>query len=186
MSWAGTRGVITLAAAFGIPLVAHGAPFPDRDLLLFSAYLVVLVTLLAQGMTFAPLLRRLGLGTNVYEQARLRNEARVATVDAAFARLDQLITEDSLPEQIAEGIRRNLSVRKQRYQRRLAFLDEGSDDLYSPDYEAAASARHDILDAQREELLRWRDAGRLPDNSLRILQRELDHEEHTLPIPGNN
>ena len=42
-------------------------------------------------------------------------------------------------------------------------------------------ARRSVIDAQREELLRWRDAGHLPDASLRILERELDHEERTLP-----
>ena len=42
-------------------------------------------------------------------------------------------------------------------------------------------ARRAVIDAEREELLRWRDAGQLPDASLRILERELDHEERTLP-----
>ena len=51
----------------------------------------------------------------------------------------------------------------------------------SPDYEAALQARRAVIDAQREELLRWRDAGHLPDASLRILEGELDHEERTLP-----
>jgi CPA1 family monovalent cation:H+ antiporter len=41
--------------------------------------------------------------------------------------------------------------------------------------------RRVAIDAQREELLRWRDAGRLPDDGLRILERELDHEERLLP-----
>lgn len=182
MSWAGTRGVITLAAAFAIPLTTiTGQEFPARDLLLFSAYLLVLVTLLGQGLTFGPLLRRLGLRANTYDQARLRNQARTAAVDAALARLDQLVQEDELPEQVSTSIRRNLTGRKQRYQKRLAFLNDNPATHRSAGYEAAARARHDIIDAQREELLRWRDAGRLPDTSLRILQRELDHEEHTLP-----
>lgn len=176
LSWAGTRGVITLAAAFAIP-----QGFPARDLLLFSAYLLVLVTLLGQGLTFGPLLSRLGLRANTYDQARLRNQARTATVDAALARLDQLVNEDEVPDEVANNIRRNLTSRKQRYQTRLAFLNDNPTTHRSPGYEAAARARHDLIDAQREELLRWRDAGRLPDSSLRILQRELDHEEHTLP-----
>lgn len=50
----------------------------------------------------------------------------------------------------------------------------------SPAFESALSARHRVVDVQREELLRWRDAGRLPDASLRILERELDHEEYAL------
>lgn len=184
LSWAGTRGVITLAAAFAIPLTIQGGnPFPARDLLLFCAYLLVLVTLLGQGLTFGPLLRKLALGSNFYEQARLRNQARIAAVEAALARLDQLLEQDHLPELAAQGIRRNLTARQQRYRTRLAFLDEGPESLRSADYVSAAQARRDVLDAQREELLRWRDAGRLPDASLRILQSELDHEERILPMP---
>ena len=63
------------------------------------------------------------------------------------------------------------------------FLNEGPEALRSPAYESAAQARREVLDAQRDELLRWRDAGRLPDSSMRILQRELDHEERLLPMP---
>ena len=51
----------------------------------------------------------------------------------------------------------------------------------SPQYEAALRIRWTTIDAQREELLRWRDAGRLPDEGLRVLERELDLEELRLP-----
>jgi monovalent cation/hydrogen antiporter len=186
LSWAGTRGVITLAAAFAIPLTtASGQPFPARDLLLFSAYLLVLVTLVGQGLTFGPLLRRLGVRANVHDEARLRNQARTAAVEAALARLDQLVTEEHLTERTAAGIRHSLTTRRERYASRLAFLDDNPDAPRSAEYEAAARARRSVIDAQHEELLRWREAGRLPDSSLRILQRELDHEERTLPIPGD-
>ena len=184
LSWAGTRGVITLAAAFAIPLtVDAGAPFPGRDLLLFAAYVLVLVTLLVQGVTFAPLLKRLGLGSDVSEQALLRNEARTAAVEAALARLDQLVEDGTIGEPAADRIRQNFTGRLRRYKARLAFLNEESETLRSPDYQLAAQARREVLDAQRDELLRWRDAGRLPDTSMRILQRELDHEERLLPMP---
>ncbi|MDQ2790409.1 MAG: cation:proton antiporter [Actinomycetota bacterium] len=175
LSWAGTRGVITLVAAFAIPLTTRtGEAFPARDLLLSNAYLLVLVTLLGQGVTFAPLLRRLGLRVNILDQARLRNQARTAAVDAGLARLDQLTDEDGVPEQVAANIRRSLTDRQQRHRYRLAFLDDPAG--RSVDYDAAARARRGVIDAQHDELLRWRDAGRLPDVSLRILQRELDHE----------
>ena len=60
------------------------SPFPDRDLLLFCAFLAVLVTLVGQGLTFAPLVRALGLRADEADQARLRNEARIAAVEAAL------------------------------------------------------------------------------------------------------
>jgi len=182
LSWAGSRGVITLAAAFAIPVSTHaGHGFPDRDLLLFLAYLVVLVTLVGQGVTLGPLLRRLGLGANQVDLARLRNEARTAAGQAALGRLDQLAPE--LPDPLVSEMRRSLNTRLDRYSRRLEFLEENPDTLRPAGYEAAVRARRDLIDAQHEELLRWRDAGRLPDESLRVLQRELDHEERTLPLP---
>jgi CPA1 family monovalent cation:H+ antiporter len=175
VSWAGTRGVITLAAAFAIP-----RGFPGRDLLLFSAYLVVLVTLLGQGVTFGPLLRRLGLRASAGDAARVRNRARAAAVDAALDRLEGMAEDEDIPESVLAAIRGNLQSRAQRYRDRISYLDASSGPLRSPAYEAAVRARRTVIDAQHEELLRWRDAGRLPESSLRVLQRELDHEERTL------
>lgn len=185
LSWAGTRGVITLAAIFTLPLVTdNGAAFPKRDLLLFCAYLVVLVTLVGQGVTFAPVVRAMGLRAGAAAAAVTRNEARAAAVQAALSRLDQLAADGDVTDDVVAGLRANLGHRAQRYRGRLDVLEgaEPGEMPISPGYEAALRARRAIMDAQREELLRWRDAGRLPDSSLRTLERELDHEERTLPV----
>jgi hypothetical protein len=58
---------------------------------------------------------------------------------------------------------------------------DGEPERLAADHDVALRARREVIDAQREELLRWRDAGHLPDSSLRVLERELDHEERTLP-----
>lgn len=185
LSWAGTRGVISLAAIFTLPLVTDsGAPFPDRDLLLFCTFIVVLVTLVGQGLTFAPLARTLGLRADAADQARLRNEARSASVEAALARLDEIAEQDhDVDPQIIEAMRTQLRARLKRYQGRIDLL-RGADSAempVSPRYEAALRVRRAAIDAQREELVRWRDAGQLPDEGLRVLERELDHEERLLP-----
>ncbi|WP_239097000.1 Na+/H+ antiporter [Asanoa ferruginea] len=185
LSWAGTRGVISLAAIFALPLTTDsGAPFPDRDLLLFCTFVVVLVTLVGQGLTFAPLVRALGLRANRSDQAMLRNEARSASVEAALERLSEVAAEGD-PEEVRaiEATRGQLKARLARYQGRIDLLRESdSEDVpVSPGYEAGLRVRRAAIDAQREELLRWRDAGRLPDEGLRVLQRELDHEERLLP-----
>jgi Na+/H+ antiporter len=186
LSWSGTRGVISLAAIFTLPLVtSDGTPFPDRDLLLFCTFVVVLVTLVGQGLTFAPLVRALGLRANDNDQARLRNEARSASVEVALTALDELEAEehDDIPVPVIETMRGQLRHRLTRYQGRIALLQEtDSANLpVSPRYEAALHVRRVAIDVQREELLRWRDAGRLPDEGLRVLERELDHEERLLP-----
>jgi Na+/H+ antiporter len=186
LSWAGTRGVISLAAIFSLPrFTESGAPFPDRDLLLFCALLAVLVTLVGQGLTFAPLMRALGVRTDQADEARQRNLARAASVEAGLAHLAELeaARHDHVEDQSIAAIREQLSVRLERYERRLDLLEsaEAGEIPMSPEYEAALRLRRSVLDAQRAELLNWRDTGRLPDESLRILERELDHEERLLP-----
>jgi CPA1 family monovalent cation:H+ antiporter len=187
LSWAGTRGVITLAAVFSLPLLRDdGTPLPGRDLLLFCAYLVVLVTLIGQGVTFAPLLRRLRLGSAEVGQAIVRNQARAAAVRVSIDRLDQLIEDESLPEDVTRPLRRAAERRLKRYEQRVERLSEVEDGGELPTfgvYQTEARLRHAMIDAEREELLGWRDSGRLPDASLRVLQRELDLVENVLP-PG--
>ncbi|HVD29596.1 MAG TPA: Na+/H+ antiporter [Mycobacteriales bacterium] len=186
LSWAGTRWVISLAAIFTLPLVTDdGSPFPDRDLLLFCAFLAVLVTLVGQGLTFAPLVRALGLRADEADQARLRNEARIAAVEAALQRLDDMEAEqhDDVDDRAIAALRTQLRTRLNRYRRRLDLLDsaEAGEIPLSPEYEAALRLRRAVIEAQRGELLAWRDVGKLPDESLRTLERELDHEEGLLP-----
>ncbi|MGW6199050.1 Na+/H+ antiporter [Kribbella sp. NPDC055110] len=183
MSWSGTRGVITLAALVAVPLTARdGQAFPERDVLLFCGYAVVLATLVGQGLTFAPLLRRLRLGVNVAEVEQLSNEARLAGVEAGLVTVDRLLDAGRIGSELAAVLRANLAARADRYKARsAALLQSGDGDITWPqDYRAAVEARRAIINAQRDELVRWRDAGRLPDSSLRKLRRELDHEERGL------
>ncbi|MFB9451292.1 Na+/H+ antiporter [Dactylosporangium vinaceum] len=184
LSWAGTRGVISLAAVFTIPLTTDaGLPFPDRDLLLFCTFVVVLVTLVGQGLTFAPLVRLLKLRVNAVDEARMRNEARAAAVHAALDRLDDLDRDEPAERSEIDALRRRLQERLRRYHHRLDVLQNAdSDELpVSERYEAGLRIRRLAIEAQREELLRRRDAGTLPDEALRRLERELDHEERVLP-----
>ncbi|BBH65277.1 Na+/H+ antiporter [Actinoplanes sp. OR16] len=187
LTWAGTRGVISLAAIFTLPLTTEtGTPFPARDLLVFCVFVVVIVTLVGQGLTFAPIVRGLGLRADENDQARLRNEARSASVEAALAALDDLEQQDhdDISTPVIETMRDQLRARLNRYRDRIVLLRESDDAAVtpvSPQYEAALHVRRVTLDAQREEFLRWRDAGWLPDEGLRILERELDHEERLLP-----
>jgi monovalent cation/hydrogen antiporter len=203
LSWSGTRGVISLVAAFSLPLVTDaGAPFPGRDLIIFCTYLVVLVTLIGQGVTFGPVVRALGVRRDLADEVRVRNEARLAALDAGLQRLEQLVTENGADPDIPDigdstgrldadavaALRARLTGQLDRARRRIASTDgadlaeDGTPVRAAADV-AFAQVRRSVIDAQREQLLVWRDAGRLPDASLRVLQRELDHEEHAQPGP---
>jgi monovalent cation/hydrogen antiporter len=190
LSWAGTRGVITLAAVFTIPLTtSDGRPFPSRDLLLFCAFLTVLVTLIGQGLTFGPVARVLRVRADLADAALVRTQARAAAVQAGLDRLDQIAADDDMlgeavPAPALDALRASLEQKARRYRQLLGRLEEAGEDAVpaaTPGYQVAVRARRAVIDAQREELLRWRDAGHLPDASLRKLESELDHEERMLP-----
>jgi monovalent cation/hydrogen antiporter len=173
LSWAGTRGVISLAAIFTVPLTtAGGQPFPGRDLLLFCTFLVVVVTLVGQGLTFRLVTRLLRVRADPGDEAFLRWEARHAAVRAGLARLDEIADTGDLSGPALAALRASLEHEAGH---------DGEPECVAADHDAALRARREVIDAQREELLRWRDAGHLPDSSLRVLERELDHEERTLP-----
>lgn len=179
--WSGSRGVITLAAAFSIPATAAGHPFPDRPLLLFCAYVLVLFTLLVQGTTLPAVARAMHLPKNGANARRRLAEARAAAVDAGLERLDELLEDEPQPDDVVSPLRARAALRRQRSEDRIAALDR-------PDGAAPAETRShvrrrlraEMIDAEHQELLRWRDAGRLPDRDLRRLQRELDYEEGML------
>jgi monovalent cation/hydrogen antiporter len=183
LSWAGTRGVITLAAIFSVPLtLTNGRAFPDRDLLLLCAYIVVLVTLVGQGLTFGPLLRRLGLQEDVAEEMQIRHDARLAAIAAALRTVSDMQASHEIPASVAERARSSLHRRADRHEHLHSMLADADGDVgWTPELEASVEVQHAVIDAQREELLRWRDSGRLSDGSLRRLQRELDHEESVIP-----
>ena len=151
--------------------------------MLFCAYLVVVVTLVGQGLTFAPLLKRLQFANPDLENALLRNQARLAAIEASLLRLEQLADAGAQPEEAVTVLRRMAEIRRKRYADRVSLLSAVEDDVLPTDdrRDASVGLRRAMLDAERDSLLDWRDSGRLPDASLRILQRELDHEESLLP-----
>lgn len=185
LSWAGTRGVVSLAAIFTVPLVTESdAPFPCRDLLLFCTLVVVLVTLIGQGLTFAPLARALGIGAKPADASRLRKLASMAALRAAIDRLDALKAQSpsTIERQANDTVSAQLSAQLKSRQRQLDALEiaETDDTPALPNDEALLIIRRAAIDAQREELVRWRDAGMLPDQGLRTLGRGLDLEEGML------
>jgi CPA1 family monovalent cation:H+ antiporter len=126
LSWAGTRGVVSLAAIFTVPLVTEtGAPFPERDLLLFCTLVVVLVTLIGQGLTFAPLARALGIRAKPADESRLRKMAGIAAIRAAAERMDALKqkSDNTIDRQAIDTVRKQLTSRLKSRQQQLDVLD---------------------------------------------------------------
>jgi monovalent cation/hydrogen antiporter len=110
LSFTGIRGIVSLAAALAIPFAtADGAAFPERDLILFLTFCVILVTLVGQGLTLPFVIRKLGLANaGSLERLADREEelaARRRAVERAIARLEELATERNLPDEILLPLR---------------------------------------------------------------------------------
>ena len=177
VSWAGMRGVISLAAALALPLTtAAGEPLPGRDLILFLTFSVILATLVLQGLSLPFLIRALGLeddGSVEREETR----ARIGSADAALARLEELVEEEWVREDTAERVRAMYGYRRSRFVARKIGVD---DDGYEERSQAYQRLYRELLLAQRSALVRLRNEGDISDEALHRIERDLDLEETRL------
>jgi len=173
IGWAGMRGAITLAIALSLPQTLHGGPFTDRSTLILLAAVVVVVTLVGEGLTLAPLLRALGLAqTDVRRRREAQARARVA--EAGLARLDELAEAGEVDEDTANVYRQLFEMRLDRVR---AALGDGSGDAAAQDGEGHHDFRADLMRAQREKLAELYRDGKITDDIRRSISRTLDMQE---------
>ena len=170
----GIRGVVSLAAALSIPLMAGPAPFPERGLLLLVTFAVILATLVGQGFSFAWVIRKLGLtqlGKREADAAKqLEVAARVAGIDAALSRLDRLKSAGLAPETV--------EILRRRHSDRRAYFVAACRDLESGQAVANSMALQlEFLAAEREAIAGLYAEGALEDEARRRIERELDLDE---------
>ena len=177
VGWTGMRGVIALAAAISLPdTIGDGSPFPDRDLIIFLTFCVILVTLVFQGLTLPPLVRLLGLAENPAAKQEAQ-KARRLVLESALTRLEDLRLNDpsgsvDLYDDLA-----------QHYKHRLASIGEASHEQDKTDAEQHfryLELSRRMLAVERHAALRMRDEGRIADEALRELEHELDLSEARL------
>jgi CPA1 family monovalent cation:H+ antiporter len=174
ISWAGTRGVMPLAAALSIPLLASdGHPLPHRSLVLVLTTGVVVLTLVLQGFTLAPVVRASRIALEPAATAREEAEARDRLARAGLARLEQVADVEAAPEVVVEQLRRSLQARLDHAR---AVLDE-EPDADSTLMAAHRDLRHELIRAEAAELARLYAESRITDATRRRLQRALDLEE---------
>jgi CPA1 family monovalent cation:H+ antiporter len=179
IGWTGMRGVVALAAALALPEnLPDGAPFPQRDLIIFLTFSVILVTLVLQGLTLPPLIRALGfVGKTGTEDEE--DEARRIITSTALTHLESARAED-LDDFAA--VYDDLS---RRYTRRLASLSkENSDDDGMSNQELSRYRKilGQLLHLERKTALRLRNEGRINDEVLRKIEHELDLSETRLAL----
>ena len=175
MGWAGMRGVVSLATALALPLET-----PNRDLLLFVTFCVILATLVGQGLTLPWLVRALGVsddGSGAEQELR----ARAAALDAACYRIARLAEEWPNHRPLIETL-------QSQYGHRASHLgdlrSDGTDDDGLPLSQAAeqellehAEIKRAVIDAERAAILELRRRGEIGDQAWRRVERDLDLEE---------
>ena len=169
IAWGGMRGLVSLASALALPLTPEGSVFPYRDLALFLAFVVILFTLVAQGLSLASIVRLLRVGNNEAREEIRR--ARLEAAEAALRVLDLLAAEATVSG--AE-----LGVLRDEYNHRIGELgDEMRTASPTAGRRSLEYIRLKLIDAERQQLLsisRRRDIG---DAILRQLLSELDVAE---------
>jgi CPA1 family monovalent cation:H+ antiporter len=172
IGWTGLRGVVSLAAALALPLAtAAGAPFPYRAEIVVITFVVILVTLVLQGLSLPPLVRRLRLPRELaHEREEAHARAHAATV--ALERLDRTVTVEGLrlPVEVVGRIREAYTERL----RRLAPADGGRS--RAEEEAAVRQLRAEILGAERRALIDLRDREVISDEVLSRLEHELNLE----------
>ena len=168
MSWAGMRGVVSLAAALALP-----DGFPGRDFILATTFAVILVTVLVQGATLAPLIRALGLSGFVLQRPETLQEAE-ARARMAAAQLAEVERQSAGTD---EGLRHPRLVEQYSYRARAAArFNEAAGGLIEQK-NAHFTVVLAAVTAGRAEILRLHRAGSIHDNVLHALEQELDLEE---------
>ncbi|MGH3671841.1 MAG: cation:proton antiporter, partial [Pseudonocardiaceae bacterium] len=177
LSWAGMRGVVTLAAASSIPQVTDsGVPFPGRSEIIFLAFCVTIATLLLHGLTLPGMIRRLGVeGRESHHDALAEADAIHTATQAALERLEA--ASEGAPAMITARLRKAAEQRSNGVWERLGRPETELGEAPSVIYRRL---RLDMLATERETLIGLRDAGRINDEVLSRTLHDLDLEEAIL------
>ena len=156
-----------------------GGDFPNRDLIIFLAFSVILATLLLQGLTLPPLIAWLGLEEDASERGEEEVKARMVAAQAAIHRVDELTQEEWVRDDTAERVR---GLYEYRLRRLRAQDGDGDGEDYEHRSRKYQRLVREILEAQREALLELRARGEIDDDTLRAIEYELDLEDSRLEI----
>ena len=174
VAWCGMRGAVSLAAALALPLTTDaGSAFPQRDLIIFLSFSVILATLLVQGLTLPMIIDRLDIRDDGTAEAR-ENKARILAAKAAIQRIDELIGEDWVRDESADRMKRLYEFRIRRFKARFDDEDDGTIEDGSQAYQRL---RREVLEAERERVVSLRNDGTINDEVMHRIEHDIDLED---------
>ena len=179
LSWAGMRGAVSLAAALAIPLTTRaGAPFPERNLIIFLTFCVIFGTLVVQGLSLPAVIKATHIEPDTIEDEQ-DAQARIHAAEAAIARLDELLAEDWVRQETAERMRGLYGFRINRFSSR---FDDGADGSVEEQSQAYQRLRRELLDAERAAVNELGRSGAISGDVMLRVRRDLDLEDARLDV----
>ncbi len=177
VAWSGMRGVVSLAAAFALPLaLTDGSPFPGRNYILFFAFSVVLATLVLQGLTLPFLIRKLRITSDGQTDEEERT-ARLEANKAAIESIEKLRANGDFSPDALDRLRTEYDERVEQLQLCAENPDDCRGEIATPQYQRL---QHEALRIERQTIIRLRNEHVINDDALRRIQRDLDLAEARL------
>jgi len=177
IGWTGMRGVVSLAAALAIPLtIQSGDAFPDRDLILFLTFIVILATLVVQGLSLPLLIRWLGVKDDGSMEIEER-EARLKANQAALARLNEIGEHEPAKADALQRLRAEYEDHIRQVEGAESKNAGSPLRLFSSEFERLS---HEALQVERRTILKLRNEDAIADEVLRRIQRDIDLAEARL------
>ena len=172
VGWCGMRGAISLAAALSI-----ATDIPGRSEVIFLTFVMILVTLVGQGLTLPALIKTLKLPSE-REWSPEEAVARLEAAQTALDRLDELEQDDRISE---EALRRLRELYQARFRQCMAILaGEKAPDVFAEQRMRYGDVRRDLIQAERAAILTLRNDGKVSQDVQRLIERDLDLEEARL------
>jgi CPA1 family monovalent cation:H+ antiporter len=170
LSWAGARGVVPLAAALSIPLIdATGAPVPFRDLVQVIATAVIVISLVVQGFTLAPLVAMTDVAVTPADEEAEFSRVRLRLAETALDYVESQVDLETVAPVIVDRVRHSLHARVE-----LAREASAATDPLEAGYR---NLRRAVVLVQRAELERLHAMGSASESTRRRIQRQLDLED---------
>ncbi|MGA8559064.1 MAG: cation:proton antiporter, partial [Pseudolabrys sp.] len=174
IGFVGVRGVVSLAAALAIPFALNnGQPFPHRDLILFITFGVIIITLVGQGLMLPFVVRWIGI-TRIGKEEQVgaiqsELEARASALEQVEKRLEKVIAEHELHDDVVQLLRTRNQSRRQ-------ILPTDMDDALAR-VRQSAELKKELIDIERDFIYQLLREGKITDEARRRIEYELDLEE---------
>jgi CPA1 family monovalent cation:H+ antiporter len=176
IAWSGMRGIVSLAAALGLPfMVSETKAFPNRDLIIFLTFSVIFVTLVLQGMTLRKLIYWLGIKSDD-RQVREEERTRVHLAASVIEHIEENYSL-GLSDAVLNQIKSKYEIRIQRIRK-----DESQQHMTAEQIAELHRIQYELINRERELILRLRKEEKVSDEVVRKIEYELDLEEARLEL----